>query len=218
LCAADRLDLLSGAGLAKESLLGGENSVAAKKYFCSSERRHSKRLPQGLYFNNFINRIHPGQVLLQFRLNATANAVRRQGISPGPQSPGDLQMAKVRLNIEVSQELADLLDNLAETENATRSEIVRRAIAVLKAYKQQRESSRPHLGFAKDPQRLDVEIVGILNSAVPTAAAPLAGPIASAFLAPASAPEHRKPTAASETAPVSLEAVMSRWSPHSVTS
>jgi hypothetical protein len=126
-------------------------------------------------------------------------------------------MAKVRLNIEVSQELADLLDSLAETEHATRSEIVRRAIAVLKAYKQQRESGRPHLGFTKDPQRLDVEIVGILNSAVATAA-PLAGPIASAFLTPASAPEHRKPTAASETAPVSLEAVMSRWSPHSVTS
>jgi hypothetical protein len=123
-------------------------------------------------------------------------------------------MAKVRLNIEVSQELADLLDSLAETENATRSEIVRRAIAVLKAYKQQRERGRPHLGFTKDPQRLDVEIVGILNSAVPIAAAPTAGPIASAFLAPVSAPEPRRSAAASETAPVSLEAVMSRWTPH----
>ena len=73
-------------------------------------------------------------------------------------------MAKIRLNIEVSQDLADLLDTLAQTEDTTRSEIVRRAISVLKAYKEQREVGRSHLGFTKDPQRLDAEMLGILNT------------------------------------------------------
>jgi hypothetical protein len=73
-------------------------------------------------------------------------------------------MAKIRLNIEVSQDLADLLDTLAQTEDTTRSEIVRRAISVLKAYKEQRDIGRSHLGFTKDPQRLDAEMLGILNS------------------------------------------------------
>lgn len=72
-------------------------------------------------------------------------------------------MAKVRLSMEVSDELAKLLDDLAEDEDVTRTEIVRRALAVLKAYKDQIEVGRTHIGFAKDADKLDLELVGVLT-------------------------------------------------------
>ncbi len=73
-------------------------------------------------------------------------------------------MAKIRLSIEVSQELADLLDSLARSEDTTRTEIVRRSISVLKAFKEQQAVGRPHLGFTADPRKLDAEMLGILSS------------------------------------------------------
>jgi hypothetical protein len=88
-------------------------------------------------------------------------AGRRLGIATGP--PGGCNMAKVRLNIEVSEELARLLDKLADEEDVTRTEIVRRALAVLKAYKDQIEVGRTHIGFARDADRLDLELIGVLT-------------------------------------------------------
>jgi hypothetical protein len=128
-------------------------------------------------------------------------------------------MAKVRLHIEVSRELADILDGIAESEHATRSEIVRRAISVLKTYREQRTMGRPHLGFVKDARRLDAEILGLLNSPTPVAEAP-----ASLTAEPSSASAEIHPSRTSsaplppaKSGPVSLEAVMSRWSPHAIT-
>jgi hypothetical protein len=126
-------------------------------------------------------------------------------------------LAKVRLNIEVSPELADILDSVAKAEHATRSEIVRRAISVLKACKEQREMGRPHLGFVKDPRRLDAEILGIFNSALPASVAPLPAPVAPlAPLDAVSPPELRAPATMSKSGPVSMEAVLSRWTPHTI--
>jgi hypothetical protein len=75
-------------------------------------------------------------------------------------------MARVRLSIEVSEDLARLLDNLAVEEDVTRTEIIRRALAVLKAYKDQINIGRTHIGFAKDADRLDLELVGVLTPPV----------------------------------------------------
>jgi hypothetical protein len=75
-------------------------------------------------------------------------------------------VAKVRLNIEVSEDLAKLLDNLADEEDVTRTEIVRRALAVLKAYKDQIDVGRTHIGFAKEADKLDLELVGVLTPPV----------------------------------------------------
>ena len=72
-------------------------------------------------------------------------------------------MAKVRMNIEVSQEVADFLDQLASDEETTKTEIVRRALSILKAYKEQKKRGRSHIGFTSDPTSLDSEIVGILD-------------------------------------------------------
>jgi hypothetical protein len=72
-------------------------------------------------------------------------------------------VAKVRLNIEMSKDVADLLETLAADEETTKIEIVRRALSVLKAYKQQKARGRVHIGFAADPSGLDAELVGILD-------------------------------------------------------
>ncbi|SMH32060.1 ribbon-helix-helix protein, CopG family [Mesorhizobium australicum] len=72
-------------------------------------------------------------------------------------------MSKIRMNIEVSPEVADFIERLANEEGATKTEIVRRALSVLKAYKDQKERGRSHIGFVKDPSKLDAEIVGVLN-------------------------------------------------------
>jgi hypothetical protein len=72
-------------------------------------------------------------------------------------------MAKVRLNIEVNEELAALLDALADTEDTTKTEIVRRALSVMKAYKEQMKVGRSHIGFTADPTKLDAELIGILS-------------------------------------------------------
>ena len=73
-------------------------------------------------------------------------------------------MAKVRLNMEVSEDLAKLLDSLADQEDVTRTEIVRRALSVLKVYKSQIDAGRPHMGFVKEASKLDAELVGVLTA------------------------------------------------------
>lgn len=73
-------------------------------------------------------------------------------------------MAKVRLNLDVSQDMANLLDNLAAHEDTTKAEIVRRALSVMKAYSEQMSRGRTHLGFVEDPTNLDAEMLGILSN------------------------------------------------------
>ncbi|MEA1835174.1 ribbon-helix-helix protein, CopG family [Methylobacterium durans] len=68
------------------------------------------------------------------------------------------------MNIEVTKDVAEFLEELAGEEGATKTEIVRRALSVLKAYKAQKQKGRSHLGFTNDPSKLDAEIVGILDS------------------------------------------------------
>lgn len=72
-------------------------------------------------------------------------------------------MSKVRMNIEVSRDVATLLEDLAREEDTTKTEIVRRALSVLKAYRQQKDRGRSHIGFVSDATRLDAELVGILD-------------------------------------------------------
>ena len=72
-------------------------------------------------------------------------------------------MSKVRMNVELSREVADFLEEVAEEEETTKTEMVRRALSVLKAYKKQRERGRGHIGFTSHPENLEAEILGILD-------------------------------------------------------
>jgi len=91
----------------------------------------------------------------------------RQGGEAHPNNFGELPMAKVRINMEVSEDLATLLDNLADQEDVTRTEIVRRGLSVLKAYRDQIASGRPHIGFTEDAKSLDAELIGVLTPPEP---------------------------------------------------
>lgn len=72
-------------------------------------------------------------------------------------------MSKVRMNLEVNSDVADFIDKLALEEATTKTEIVRRALSILKAYRAQKELGRTHIGFTSDPQALEAELVGILD-------------------------------------------------------
>jgi hypothetical protein len=73
-------------------------------------------------------------------------------------------MKKTRLNMELSEPLYRYLCNLSEREGVTMTEIVRRALSVLKAFDEQRALGNVHLGFAAKADQLDCELVGILFS------------------------------------------------------
>ena len=66
---------------------------------------------------------------------------------------------KVRLNLQLSEELYKELDSMANDTATTRSDVVRRALALLKAAHTGKKGGK-HLGFAKNPERLDQELIG----------------------------------------------------------
>jgi len=71
--------------------------------------------------------------------------------------------SKVRLNIDVNQEIADFLDDVAEQSGSTKTEVMRRALALLKVAHEEKKRDRS-LGFvSKDRDNvLETKIVGIL--------------------------------------------------------
>ncbi len=67
-----------------------------------------------------------------------------------------------RLSVVISDDLDRLIDELAEDVGTSRTDIVRRALAVMKAFKQQKKLGRDHIGFVHDSSKLDAEIVNVL--------------------------------------------------------
>jgi metal-responsive CopG/Arc/MetJ family transcriptional regulator len=66
---------------------------------------------------------------------------------------------KMRLNLLLSTELYEELEALADDSGGSRSDVVRRALALLKTAQSGKKSGK-HLGFAKNPEKLDQEIIG----------------------------------------------------------
>jgi len=67
-----------------------------------------------------------------------------------------------RLNVAISDELDELIDELAQETGTSRTDVVRRALAVMKAFRQQKKAGRNHIGFVADPKNLDAEIINVL--------------------------------------------------------
>jgi hypothetical protein len=88
-------------------------------------------------------------------------ATKREGFVLIRSRPMDNASAK-RLSIIISDDLDRLIDELASEAGTSRTDIVRRALAVMKAFKQQKEKGRDHIGFVEDASKLDVEIVNVL--------------------------------------------------------
>jgi metal-responsive CopG/Arc/MetJ family transcriptional regulator len=68
---------------------------------------------------------------------------------------------KVRLNLQISQELNRTLEEIAEDTGTNRSDVIRQALALMKVAHTAKKDGR-HLGIVKDARKLDTEIVGLI--------------------------------------------------------
>ncbi len=68
---------------------------------------------------------------------------------------------KVRLNLQVSADLNDMLERIADDTGSNRSEVIRQALALMKVAHDAKVDGK-RLGIVSDPSRLDTEIVGLL--------------------------------------------------------
>lgn len=68
---------------------------------------------------------------------------------------------KIRLNLQVSEQLNSDLEQMAESTGSNRTEVIRQALALMKIAHQARREGR-HLGLVSDPSKLDTELVGVL--------------------------------------------------------
>jgi metal-responsive CopG/Arc/MetJ family transcriptional regulator len=68
---------------------------------------------------------------------------------------------KVRLNLQVSQELSQVLDEIAESSGGNRTDVIRQALALMKVAHTAKKEGR-YLGIVKERSKLDTEIVGLL--------------------------------------------------------
>jgi hypothetical protein len=67
---------------------------------------------------------------------------------------------KVRLNLQVSNELNNVLEEIADSSGSTKTDVIRQALALMKVAHQAKRSGK-HLGVVADPDKLDTEIVGL---------------------------------------------------------
>jgi uncharacterized protein (DUF1778 family) len=68
---------------------------------------------------------------------------------------------KVRMNLQVSAELNDLLERIADDTGSNRTDVIRQALALMKVAHEAKQKGR-HLGLVSDATKLDTEIVGLL--------------------------------------------------------
>jgi predicted transcriptional regulator len=69
-------------------------------------------------------------------------------------------MEKVRANLVMSPEMADLIDRLANETGSTKSDVIRKAINLLEVAVEARKAGRD-FGVARAGVDLDTKIVGI---------------------------------------------------------
>ena len=68
---------------------------------------------------------------------------------------------KVRINLQVSPELNDILEGIAESSSATKTDVIRQALALVKIAHDAKRNGK-HIGLVTDSSKLDTEIVGLL--------------------------------------------------------
>jgi predicted transcriptional regulator len=68
---------------------------------------------------------------------------------------------KIRLSLQVSQELNRTLEEIAESTGTNRTDVIRQALALMKVAHSAKKDGR-HLGIVSDARKLDTEIVGLI--------------------------------------------------------
>lgn len=70
--------------------------------------------------------------------------------------------SQVRLDLVVSDELDAEISAIAREAKCSRADVLRRGLAVMKVFQEQRRLGRRHLGFVADPSQLDAEVINVL--------------------------------------------------------
>jgi predicted transcriptional regulator len=68
---------------------------------------------------------------------------------------------KVRLNLQISQELNRAIEEIAESSGTNRTDVIRQALALMTVAHSAKKDGR-HLGIVADARKLDTEIVGLI--------------------------------------------------------
>ena len=68
---------------------------------------------------------------------------------------------KVRMSLQVSQELNQVLEDIAESTGTNRTDVIRQALALMTVAHNAKKQGR-HLGIVSDARKLDTEIVGLI--------------------------------------------------------
>jgi predicted transcriptional regulator len=68
---------------------------------------------------------------------------------------------KIRMNLQVSPELSDVLDKIAGETGTNRTDVIRQALALMKVAHEAKQKGKK-LGLVTDASKLDTEIVGLL--------------------------------------------------------
>lgn len=68
----------------------------------------------------------------------------------------------VALDLTITAELDEEISAISQEAGISREDVFRRGLAVIKAYKEQRELGRRHIGFVSDPRNLDAEVINVL--------------------------------------------------------
>lgn len=67
----------------------------------------------------------------------------------------------LRMNVQISKELTELIDAIADDASANRSEVIRQALALMEVAHKAKQSGK-HIGIVSDPSKLEREIIGIM--------------------------------------------------------
>ena len=68
---------------------------------------------------------------------------------------------KVRMSLQVSPELNQVLEDIAESTGTNRTDVIRQALALMTVAHNAKKQGR-HLGIVSDARKLDTEIVGLI--------------------------------------------------------
>lgn len=88
----------------------------------------------------------------------TSQARATRGRSRG--SPTQNEKEKVRLSLDISSEMNELLERLADATGGTKSDVLRRAIALMEVAVEAKRQGKK-FGIAEKDQPLATEIIGL---------------------------------------------------------
>jgi len=72
-----------------------------------------------------------------------------------------MQTDKVRLNLQVSAELNNVLEDMANSSGSTKTDVIRQALALMEFAHAAKKRGK-YIGLASDPEKLDTVVVGLI--------------------------------------------------------